>query len=61
MDRAMRTPVDTTGTPLPGWDKQATERPLSCMMVTTFAGGIILKRGHHRPRPARSRRASTII
>ena len=32
MERAMRRHVDTTRTPLPGWDKKATERPtaLSC-------------------------------
>jgi transposase len=46
MERAMRTHVDTTRTPLPGWDKQATERPTSCMMVTKFAGVIVLKLGH---------------
>jgi transposase len=48
MERAMRTYVDTTSTPLTGWDKQATERPTSFMMVTTFAGGLVLKLGHHR-------------
>ena len=54
MERAMRTHVDTTSTPLPGWDKKATERPTSFMMVTKFAGVIVLKRGHHRQlaRPA---------
>ena len=48
MERAMRTYVDTTSTPLPGWDKKATERPTSFMMVTKFAGVIVLKLGHHR-------------
>jgi hypothetical protein len=48
MERAMRTDVDTTSTPLTGWDKQATERPTSFMMVTKFAGGLVLKLGHHR-------------
>ena len=38
MERAMRTHVDTTSTPLTGWDKKATERPTSFMMVTKFAG-----------------------
>jgi hypothetical protein len=52
MERAMRTYVDTTSTPLPGWDKQATERPTAFMMVTKFAGVIVLKLGHHR-QPAR--------
>jgi transposase len=48
MERAMRTYVDTTSTPLPGWDKKATERPTSFMMVTKFAGVIVLKLGDHR-------------
>jgi hypothetical protein len=51
--RAMRTHVDTTRPSLPGWDKQATERPPSCMMVTQCAGGIVLQLGdpRHRARP----------
>ena len=48
MERAMRRHVDTTRTPLPGWDKKATERPTAFMMVTKFAGVIVLKRGHNR-------------
>ena len=44
----MRMHGDITSTPLPGWDKQATERPTSFMMVTKFAGVIVLKLGHHR-------------
>jgi transposase len=48
MERTMRTYVDTTSTPLPGWDKKATERPTSFMMVTKFAGVIVLHRGDHR-------------
>ena len=48
MERAMRTSVDTTSTPLTGWDKQATERPTSFMMVTKCAGVIVLKLGDHR-------------
>jgi transposase len=48
MERAMRMHVDTTSTPLPGWDKQATERPTSFMLVTKFAGVIVVKLGHHR-------------
>jgi len=48
MERAMRTSIDTTQTPLPGWDKKATERPTSFMMVTKFAGVIVLKLGHDR-------------
>ena len=48
MERAMRTHVDTTNTPLTGWDKQATERPTSFMMVTKLAGVIVVKLGDHR-------------
>jgi transposase len=48
MERAMRTHVDTTSTSLPGWDKKATERPTSFMMVTKFAGVIVLKLGYDR-------------
>ena len=48
MERAMRTYVDTTRTPLPGWDKKATERPTAFMMITKFAGVIVMKLGPHR-------------
>jgi transposase len=48
MERTMRTYVDTTRTPLPGWDKKATERPTAFMMITKFAGVIVFKYGHDR-------------
>ena len=48
MERAMRRHVDTTSTPLPGWDKKATKRPTAFMMVTKFAGVIVVKLGHDR-------------
>jgi hypothetical protein len=48
MERAMRTHIDTTQTPWTGWDKKATERPTSFMMVTKFASVIVLKLGHDR-------------
>jgi transposase len=48
MERAMRTHIDTTHTPLTGWDKKATQRPTAFMMVTTFAGVMVLKLGSHR-------------
>jgi transposase len=48
MERAMRRHVDTTSTPLPGWDKKATERPTAFMMVTKFVGVIVVKLGHDR-------------
>ena len=44
----MRRHVDTTRRPLTGWDKKATERPTAFMMITKFAGVIVLKRGHER-------------
>ena len=40
MERSMRAYVDTSGTPLTGWDHKATERPTTFMMVTKFAGVI---------------------
>jgi hypothetical protein len=48
MERAMRRHVDTTSTPVPGWDKKVTERPTAFMMVTKFAGVIVLKLGRDR-------------
>jgi len=48
MERTMRQHVDTTRTPLPGWDKKTTERPTSFMMVTKFAGVIVVKLGSQR-------------
>ena len=48
MERAMRTYVNTTSTPFTGWDKKATERPTSFMMVTKFAGVMVVKLGHQR-------------
>ena len=48
LERAMRTHVDPTSTPLPGWDTKATERPTAFMRVTKFAGVIIGKLGHDR-------------
>jgi transposase len=48
MERAMRRHVDTTSTSLPGWDKKVTERSTAFMMVTKFAGVIVLKCGHDR-------------
>jgi transposase len=48
MERAMRRYVDTTSTPLPGWDKKATERPTAFMMITKCTGVLVVKLGHHR-------------
>jgi transposase len=48
MERSMRAHVDTTGTTLTGWDKQETERPTAFMMMTKFAGVIVLKMDQQR-------------
>jgi transposase len=48
MERQMRAHVESTGRPLPGWDKKATERPTSFMMITKFTGVIVVKLGPHR-------------
>lgn len=48
MERQMRVYVETTGTALPGWDKKATERPTAFMMMTKFAGVLVLKVGRQR-------------
>jgi hypothetical protein len=48
MERALRRHVDTTSTALPGWDKTVTERPTAFMLITKFAGVIVLKCGHDR-------------
>jgi transposase len=51
MERSLRDSVDTTGTPVIGWDKQATERPTTFMMVTKFSGLIVVKVEEQRYRP----------
>lgn len=48
MERQMRVYVETTGTSLSGWDKKATERPTAFMMMTKFAGVLVLKVGRQR-------------
>jgi hypothetical protein len=48
MERAMRRHVETTSTPLMGWDKKATERPTPFMMLPKCAGVIVVKHGHNR-------------
>jgi transposase len=48
MERQRRDHVETTGTPLTGWDKKATERPTAFMMTTKFAGVLVLKVGPQR-------------
>jgi hypothetical protein len=48
--RTMRAYVATTSPLLPGWDKKAPARPTAFMMVTKFAGVLVLTCGHDRQR-----------
>ena len=48
VERALRVHVETTGHPLPGWDKKETLKPTAFMMMTKFAAVLVLKVGHHR-------------
>jgi transposase len=48
MERQMRAHVESTGMPLPGWDKKTTERPTAFMMMTKFAGVLVGKVGPER-------------
>ena len=43
VERTLRVHVETTGKPLPGWDKKATQKPTAFMMMTKFAGVMVLK------------------
>ena len=43
VERTLRVHVETTETPLPGWDKKATQKPTAFMMMTKFAGVMVLK------------------
>jgi hypothetical protein len=53
VERALRLHVETTGSTLPGWAKQETQRPTAFMMLTKFAGVLGLKVGmpRHLARP----------
>jgi len=48
IERALRVHVETTGSPLEGWDKKATQKPTACMMMTKFAAVMVLKVGGQR-------------
>jgi transposase len=48
VERALRVHVETTGKPLTGWDKKATQKPTAFMMMTKFAGVMVLKVGGQR-------------
>ena len=43
VERTLRVHVETTGTPLTGWDKKATQKPTAFMMMTKFAAVMVLK------------------
>jgi transposase len=49
VERTLRLHVETTGNALTGWDKKATQKPTAFMMMTKFAGLLVLKSGRHRP------------
>ena len=48
VERTLRVHVETTGKPLTGWDKKATQKPTAFMMMTKFAGVMVLKVGGQR-------------
>jgi transposase len=48
VERTLRGHVETTETPLPGWDKKATQKPTAFMMMTKFAAVTVLKVGLQR-------------
>ena len=48
VERTLRVHVETTGNPLIGWDKQATQKPTAFMMLTKFAAVMVLKVGGQR-------------
>jgi transposase len=48
VERTLRVHVETPGNPLTGWDKKATQKPTAFMMMTKFAGVIVIKVGDQR-------------
>ena len=48
IERSLRQDVLTTETKLVGWDGTLTAFPTACMMMTKFAGVIVLKVGDKR-------------
>ena len=48
VERTLRVHVETTGTPLTGRDKKATQKPTAFMMMTKFASVRVLKVGGQR-------------
>ena len=48
VERTLRVHVETTGSPLTGWDKKATQKPTAFMMMTKFAAVMVIKVGDQR-------------
>jgi transposase len=48
VERTLRVHVETTGNPLTGWDKKATQKPTAFMMMPKFAGLTVIKVGRQR-------------
>jgi transposase len=48
VERTLRVHVETTGKPLTGWDKKATQKPTAFMMMTKFAGVMVINVGGQR-------------
>jgi transposase len=48
VERLLRVHVETTGKPLTGWDKKVTQKPTAFMLMTKFAGVMVIKVGSQR-------------
>jgi transposase len=48
VERRLRGHVESTGNPLTGWDKKATQKPTAFMMMTKFAAVMVIKIGGQR-------------
>ena len=48
VERTLRSHVETTGNPLLGWDKKATQKPTAFRMRTKFAAVMVIKVGGQR-------------
>ena len=42
VERSLRVHVETTGQPLTGWDKKATQKPTAFLLMTKFAGVMVI-------------------
>src|SRR5215813_12868489 len=61
VERALRVHVETTGNPLIGWDKKATQKPTAFMLMTKFATVMVLKVGGQRQLAQRCHRSNRPI